>query len=83
MTNQFPCIHPEGWPCKDSKTNPGSCATQEIHDAAMGCIDGHYALNPRGTASVGEIEFHDPELHKTGWTGRSEIVTIDDNSEDA
>jgi hypothetical protein len=48
----------------------------------MGCIDGHYTLNPLGRAKVGDVDFHTPELHKTGWTGNSEIVTLDDDAED-
>jgi hypothetical protein len=83
MTIDFPCTHPDNWPCKDSRINPGSCGTQEVHDAAMGCIDGHYALNPQGNAGAGEVEMHDSELHKTGWTGNSEVVTLDDDDEDA
>lgn len=81
MEFEFPCTHPTGWPCKDSKVHPGRCGTQEVHDAAMGCIDGHYALNPRGSANVGDVEFHAPELHKSGWTGNSETVMLDDDVE--
>ncbi|WP_157932296.1 hypothetical protein [Mycobacteroides abscessus] len=43
----------------------------------MGSIDGHYALNPDGTAGVGEVETRDSEAHKTGWTGNSQQVTLD------
>lgn len=75
----FPCTHPDNWVCKDSKLNPGSCGTQEVYDVAMGCIDGHYALNPDGNAEVGEVEWHDPELHKTGWTGNNTVVKLDDD----
>jgi len=44
----------------------------------MGAIDGHYELNPEGSAGVGSIEMHTArEMHKTGWTGNSEVVTLD------
>lgn len=66
------CTHPDTWPCSESKINPGRCGTQETHDVAMGCIDGHYSLNPRGSANVGEIESAHGEVFKTGWTGNSE-----------
>ena len=75
------CTHPEDWPCRPSKVNLGRCGTQEVHDAAMGCIDGHYSLNPEGTAETGALEFHDAESHKTGWTGNSEVVQLDDDDE--
>lgn len=40
----------------------------------MGCIDGHYALNPKGRADVGDIDMIDGDNLKTGWTGKSEEV---------
>ena len=38
----------------------------------MGAIDGHYSLNPRGIADVGQTEVPRDEVFKTGWTGNSE-----------
>lgn len=77
MTIEFPCTHPDSWPCRPSNINPGRCGTQEVYDAAMGCIDGHYSLNPKGNGDVGAVEPVDSELHKTGWTGNGEQVTLD------
>ncbi|GAB5903623.1 Uncharacterised protein [Mycobacteroides abscessus subsp. massiliense] len=77
MSFEFPCTHPDNWPCKESNIHPGRCGTQEIYDAAMGSIDGHYALNPDGSAGVGEVESRDSEMHKTGWTGNGQEVTLD------
>lgn len=70
--NELPCTHPG--PCTESKINPGGCGTQEIHDAALGCIDGHYTLNPQGRAVVGDIDTSDGDKLKTGWTGNGEHV---------
>lgn len=74
MTVEFPCTHPDSWACTDSRINPGSCGTQEIHDAAMGCIDGHYTFNPTGTGDVGSIDTSDGHRLRTGWTGVGEPV---------
>jgi len=65
MNFDFPCTHPDNWPCKESNVNPGRCGTQEIHHAARGCIEGHYALNADGDGL------------KTRWTGNSQQVTLD------